>query len=72
MKSKFKIFLQEFPIFIYKQAAASIFGALLLFSIIISSFWDFSTLPLTRYDTLFIIALLIQIVLIIIKYESIR
>ncbi len=72
MKSKFKIFLQEFPIFIYKQANASIFGALLLLIIILSSFLDFSTFPITRYDTLFIIALLIQIILIITKYESLR
>ncbi len=70
MRKTLKQFLKELIIFTGKQARASIFGALLLFTIIITKWIDFSGLPFTRYDAIFITAILIQLILIVSKAES--
>ena len=75
------IFLHEFWLFGLKQAYASIFGAILLFFILgthfyypenflkISGFFEFS---LSRYDFLFFVAIITQILLLAFKLEEWR
>lgn len=63
-------FLQEFIIFTLNQARASVFGALLLLVMILTSFVSFESIGLSRYDTIFLIAILIQVYLIARKHES--
>ncbi|PID52749.1 MAG: hypothetical protein CR972_00320 [Candidatus Moraniibacteriota bacterium] len=65
-----KKFIKEFFLFSYKQACASIFGASLLFVIIVTKWIDFSNIFLTRYDVIFICAILIQTFLILTKSET--
>ncbi len=70
MRKTLKQFFKEFIIFTGKQAQASIFGALLLLTIIITKWINFSDLPLTRYDVIFLTAIFIQFILIATKAES--
>ena len=56
--------------FIKKQAWASIFGALLLLTIILTKWLNFDNIILTRYDFIFITALFIQFILIVSKTET--
>ncbi|MEM9025594.1 MAG: DUF817 domain-containing protein [Verrucomicrobiota bacterium] len=63
--------VEEFLLFLLKQAWACIFGGLLLFGILVTHFWyPFSALP--RFDFLFIYALSIQAALLIFRLESFR
>ncbi len=59
--------LKEFFIFIKKQASASLFGALILFFLVISKYIEIP--GILRYDLLFIIAVIIQIILILTRFE---
>ena len=70
MRKTLNQFFKEFIIFTGKQARASIFGALLLFTIIITKWINFSHLPLSRYDAIFLIAIFFQFILIVTKAES--
>jgi uncharacterized membrane protein YoaT (DUF817 family) len=70
MQNSHKQFAKELYIFIKKQALASIFGALLLFVIIITKWINFDHLFLTRYDVIFLIAILIQFILITTGMET--
>ncbi len=64
-------FAVEFIWFGIKQAQACIFGALLLFGIIVTRLW-YPDIGINRYDFLFIYAVIIQVGLILFKLESIR
>jgi len=72
MKYFINTFLQELFIFIKKQAWASIFGALLLLIIIVTKWVNFNHFFLTRYDVIFLMAILIQVVLLVTKMETLR
>lgn len=63
--------LEEFILFGLKQAWACIFGAALLFGIIVTKFW-YPEIALHRYDFLFLYAVLIQVLLLIFRLESLR
>lgn len=61
-------FFRQFKIFLYKQAAAALFGGIMLASLIITKY--ISIPGIQRYDLLFLIAIATQIVLIITKLET--
>ncbi len=63
--------LHEFVYFTFKQAWACLFGALLLLGILITSF-RFPGIGMSRYDFLFLYAVLIQIGLVAFRLESWR
>ena len=65
-----RTFIYEFFIFGLKQAWACLFGVLLLALIIVTSFIDWSTLPVSQYDVLFVGAILIQVMLMVFKLET--
>lgn len=60
--------IKEFFIFGIKQAYASIFGILLLLALIVSNYIDF--IYISRFDFIFLYAILIQIILILLKLEN--
>jgi uncharacterized membrane protein YoaT (DUF817 family) len=60
--------LKELSIFIRKQASCALFGGLLLFFLVITKYFDIPGFH--RYDLLFVIALLVQTVLILAKLEE--
>ena len=62
--------LHEFIVFGLKQARAASFGGCLLILILASSLRDFHTIA--RYDLLFIGAICIQILLLLLKIETLR
>ncbi len=62
----------EFVMFVFKQAWASVFGALLLVAIIVSSMVWRDHWVVTRYDALFVFALGMQVVLLVARLESFR
>lgn len=63
-----RYFLYQLKIFIYKQANAALFGAIMLIFLLLSKY---IFIPgLYRYDLLFILAILVQIILIITKLEA--
>ena len=72
MKNKVIIFLKELLVFTRKQAWASVFGALLLLTIIVTRWINFTHFFLTRYDVIFLAAIFIQFVLLVIKMETFR
>ncbi len=59
---------QELIVFIKKQASCALFGGLLLFFLVLTKYIEIPLLY--RYDALLVLALLIQIVLIWIKFEE--
>ena len=63
-------FWHEFLIFGVKQAWACLFAATLIAAILTTYLWYPKSAPVTRYDFLFIIAILIQIALLALKFES--
>lgn len=62
--------LKEFILFGLKQAWACLFGGLLLFFVLLTHYWYPFNHFIYRYDFLFIIAILIQVVLVITKLET--
>ncbi|HVT75175.1 MAG TPA: DUF817 family protein [Candidatus Paceibacterota bacterium] len=65
-----RLFLSEFAIFIRKQASCALFGGLILFFLLLSRYVGIRGVP--RYDALFVIAVLIQIILVWTKLEDPR
>ncbi len=63
-------FIKEFYIFIKKQASCSLFGGLMLFFLLATKY--VSVPGIYRYDLLFLIAIVVQIVLILSKLETPR
>lgn len=61
--------LIEFLVFGIKQAWACLFGGLLLFGIIATTYFYPSDLPLARYDALFVYAIAIQALFLITRLE---
>ncbi len=61
--------LNEFYLFGLKQAWACLFGGVLLFFVLLTQYW-YPFTSLDRYDFLFLIAVLTQIVLIVFKLEE--
>lgn len=68
LKRKFTQILQELWLFGLKQANAAIFGALMLSVIILTNYIDIPFM--TRYDFIFLFAILVQTLLIILKLEE--
>ena len=66
-----KKYLYEFWLFGLKQAYASIFGGLLLATMIITSYW-YPLEGIHRYDFIFLAAIAFQIILLATKLETIR
>ena len=60
--------LREFLLFIQKNVKACIFGGLLLFIILLTEYITFDLI--SRYDVIFISAILVQVVLFVTKMES--
>ena len=69
-RTNLKDYFSEFIIFIKKQASCSLFGGLMLFCLIVSKYVSVS--GIYRYDLLFLIAVLVQIILITKKLETPR
>jgi uncharacterized membrane protein YoaT (DUF817 family) len=67
-KRKFTHILQELWLFALKQANAAIFGALMLSVIILTNYIDITFI--TRYDLIFLFAVLVQTLLITFKLEE--
>ena len=61
--------LKEFGLFVVKNAWACLYGALFLLVVLIS---QYVPLPIARYDFIFILAVLIQIILVATKLESFK
>lgn len=61
---------KEFYLFVIKNAWACLYGALLLVAVILSQYISFNYF--SRYDFLFLSAVLIQIILILTKLESLK
>jgi len=66
-----KIIIFEFWLFGIKQAKAAIFGGFLLLLMIVSNFY-YPIETLHRYDFIFLMAILFQVVLLIFKLETTR
>ncbi|MBA2655290.1 MAG: DUF817 domain-containing protein [Gammaproteobacteria bacterium] len=62
--------LKEFILFGLKQAWACLFGGLLLFFILVTHYWYPFQHYLNRYDFLFLVAILIQVILLLTKLET--
>lgn len=62
--------MREFLLFGLKQAWACLFGGLLLLAIIVSSYMDFAAIGWHRYDVLFVVAVLIQVLLMVFRLET--
>lgn len=67
-----KHFIKEFFLFGIRQAQACLFGGLLLFMILVSKIIWKSEYGLARYDFLFFAAIIIQIILVLAKLETIE
>lgn len=63
-------FFTQFFIFVYKQASAALFGGILLLGLVVTKY--ISIPGIHRYDLLFFLAVLTQVVLIITKQETKR
>ncbi len=72
MLKKLRQFILELVIFGKKQAEASIFGGNLLAILILTKWLDFSDFFLTRYDLIFLFAVVFQIILVVTKNETWR
>ena len=68
---KLSRFAHEFWLFGLKQAWACLFAGILLFFILLTQFW-YPFESLYRYDFLFIVAVLIQVVLLLFRLETPR
>lgn len=68
---RMKQFAHEFWLFGLKQAWACLFAGVLLFFILLTQFW-YPFESLYRYDFLFIVAVLIQLVLLAFRLETLR
>lgn len=64
--------VKEFFLFGLKQAWACLFGGLLLFFVLLTHYWYPFQHFLYRYDFLFLVAILIQIILLITKLETLE
>ncbi|RYG89668.1 DUF817 domain-containing protein [Loktanella sp. IMCC34160] len=62
--------LAEFVMFGLKMGWAALFGGLMLGAIILSKTVDFDALPIHRYDTLFLFALLVQALFLVFRLET--
>ena len=69
---KFKAFLREFIIFGFKQAWACLFGGAMLFALLATKYLWQPEWELTRYDFLFIYALIIQVTFLLLKLETLE
>lgn len=70
--SRANAILWEFFLFVFKQGWACLFGAIILGMAIGTKFlWPHSW-PLARYDFLFLAALIIQILLLVLRLETVR
>ncbi len=69
-KSGFRAGLIEFAVFVVKQAWACVFGATLLLVIVAARFWYPPDAALARNDALTIAAVLIQVAMLVFRWES--
>ncbi|MCE0508340.1 DUF817 domain-containing protein [Microbacterium sp. KKR3/1] len=69
-KSGFRAGLIEFAVFVVKQAWACVFGATLLLVIVAARFWYPPDAALARDDALTIAAVLIQVAMLVFRWES--
>ncbi len=60
--------IKQFFVFLKKQASAALFGGIMLFALIVTKY--ISVPGIYRYDLLFIIAIVTQIILIALKLET--
>ncbi len=73
-----KTFLKEFSVFFFKQAYAALFGGILLFFLLATHFYypenfsENSPFFLARYDFLFLISIVTQVLLLVFKLEEWR
>jgi len=70
--SRFNAFLWEFFLFGFKQAWACLFGGIILGLVLLSKLYWPPNARLARYDFLFLAALTIQILLLVLRMETIR
>ena len=68
--SRLNAFLWEFFLFGFKQAWACLFGGIMVMLMIGTHFWYPTTMPLARYDFLFLSALGVQAVLLAARLET--
>ena len=68
---KLKTFLHEFWLFGLKQAYACLFGGFLLLVMLVTHYW-YPLESLHRYDFIFIAAVVFQLVLLLLKLETLR
>jgi uncharacterized membrane protein YoaT (DUF817 family) len=70
--SRFNSFVWEFFLFVFKQAWACLFGGTLLILILLTKeFWP-SHAWLARYDFLFLAALMLQVLMLVLRMETVR
>jgi len=70
--SKLNAFLWEFSLFVFKQGWACLFGAILLWLVLLTKlFWP-QHAWLARYDFLFLAALAVQALLLVLRMETVR
>lgn len=71
-RSRTEAVLWEIALFIFKQAWACLFGGLLLTLVLITRFYYPKDAALARYDALFIGALIIQLLMLVFRLETLR
>jgi uncharacterized membrane protein YoaT (DUF817 family) len=70
--SRLNAFLWEFFLFGFKQAWACLFGGIILGLVLITKIYWPPSAPLARYDFLFLAALVIQVLLLLLRMETLR
>jgi uncharacterized membrane protein YoaT (DUF817 family) len=71
-RSRARAFVWEFSLFVFKQAWACLFGAVLLAMELVTKWRWPQHAWLARYDFLFLAALCVQILLLVLRIESVR
>jgi uncharacterized membrane protein YoaT (DUF817 family) len=70
--SRFRGFLWELFLFVFKQGWACLFGGLLLSLVLVTKWLWPAHAWLARYDFLFLAALLVQVLLLVLRMETVR
>jgi uncharacterized membrane protein YoaT (DUF817 family) len=71
-RNRWRAWIWEFSLFVFKQAWACLFGATLLLLLLATRYLWPHSFPLARYDFLFLAALAIQILLLVLRMETVR
>jgi uncharacterized membrane protein YoaT (DUF817 family) len=71
-RGRVEAFCWEFALFVFKQAWACLFGGILLTLILVTKYLWPAHARLARYDFLFLAALALQVVLLMLRMETVR